>query len=334
MLLNILAIDAKNNERSYKLYDKLKLNIEEFYELCIKYENKIRKLKLLNEWEDYVISDENETLLMKNVADGDKWKNYNILYCPKGVTKLSWSIWECFNNNILIIGFAKLKEFRPRKLYGVHYNNVIVACSIQDRFDMKRKFCELPAKSFTMYGRVYDEKHQLPDKLKISDMAEAFLSCNELEKLVLLDMDFSEVRNLNDTFSDCTALRELYIENIDTLRPMSLEATFCHTYFDEIDLSLINTEWCSNFTRMFSQCRRIRRIRGIEVLKCADKAKFDEMFDGCWSLRMIDLSSWDWRNKSKNKMFNGCANLVFTGILSLDLRLAIKRMCKIKNAED
>lgn len=101
----------------------------------------------------------------------------------------------------------------------------------------------------------------------------------------------------------------------DTRKKITLGKIACKmfSHFDnlsEISLENVDTSEVTDFSFMFSKCRNLKRIYGIESINTGNASDFEGMFN-CTGIEEIDISSWD-LSKAENMsfMFYKCNSLI------------------------
>ena len=176
------------------------------------------------------------------------------------------------------------------------------------------------------------------DTSEVTDMHDMFNSAQSLESLDVSHFDTSHVTDMNSMFGGCWALAEITgIEDFDT----SQVTDFGYMFYgcpelENIDVSRWDTgsavrligmfEGCSKFrsldmrawdtssvittSAMFSGCESLEEILGIEDFDMSNNSYYSYTFNGCSSLKSLDLSRWDTSaGKSFNSMFTRCTSL-------------------------
>ena len=77
--------------------------------------------------------------------------------------------------------------------------------------------------------------------------------------------------------------------------------------------------------RWFSGCNELTTIEGIENLKTENVTNMGRMFDNCWNLTTLNLSTFDTKNViDMNGMFFRCNNLITLNLSNFDTKNVIK----------
>lgn len=156
------------------------------------------------------------------------------------------------------------------------------------------------------------------DTSNIVNMSYMFSGCNKLTELNLLNWNTSNVTNMAYMFDSCKSLTELDLSNFNTKNVTDMSWMFNNcSHLTEIDTSNFNTSkvqemrgmfaYCNNLvvldlfyfnlvrtfdmSWMFKNCVRLNEIRlpKCNTLSYCTKV---EMFNGCSSLKSVDLSTF------------------------------------------
>lgn len=332
--MNIFSISDTNLEDSSKLYKNLKLNLESFYELNISIEKKIQKLKMMDLYSQYtrkIIT--GDIQLIKNISEGIEWNGYQVIYIPEEVSTIYIDVSQQTNNkNILITGFGTLKEYKASTSKSLH--RIILACNIKNNADFQQSFfIQKELEDCIIYTRVYDKQHNLRKPYTIANLEGTFGYNKALKRVVILDGNYIDLQNMNDTFLKCEQLEEVYLENINISNPYL--RNMCGTFQDctitkSIDISNINTAGVTDFCNLFSGCKSLKYIKGLDTITIAPHARLDRVFADCASLERIDVKSWDILKKPHFHIFDECNKLKHTGSLILDIKLRRNKGSKWK----
>ena len=137
-------------------------------------------------------------------------------------------------------------------------------------------------------------------------------------KLDLSDLDTSNIKGMNNMFSQCTNLTYVNVADWDTSKVTNMEWQFlwCNS-LSNLDVSRWNTSNVTNTNRMFEDCFLLSNI-DVSRWNTSKMNNVAGMFNGCKSLTSLDLSGWDTSNISKvwdsnsvgTGLFMNCENLV------------------------
>ena len=106
----------------------------------------------------------------------------------------------------------------------------------------------------------------------------------------------------NNSFIDLT---DLDISELD-----NLSSIFCGLKLEVVDISGWDTSNVTAMAYMFSRCKNLKNIIGIENLDVLKLKRANFMFDSCENLVELDLTNWNPKLLQKTRyMFYGCSNL-------------------------
>ena len=170
------------------------------------------------------------------------------------------------------------------------------------------------------------------DVSQVLDMSRMFKGCSSVRRIVVpAHWDLSRVQSMELMFSGCINLEEVsFLEDVSSEggdspcegaapeAPDKTSANGSPTGNEYGYRSPIDTSSVINFTRMFENCRSLRRVRGDGrqgSLRCrlsTNSAQYmDGMFAGCSDIRCLDLRAFDTSKVTGMvSMFEGCASLV------------------------
>ena len=169
-----------------------------------------------------------------------------------------------------------------------------------------------------------------------TSLQEMFLNCSSLETLDVYNWDTSKVSTMYSTWQGCGKLVNFNISpNWDTARCGSFYFTFAYCYaLLSLDLRNWDSGWttscyytfgsctsmltlnidnwggsiyCSDFDGMVADCNLLTTFTATAPWSTANYTWFPRMFQHCWALISVDLSSWDVsRVEDFNEMFEYC----------------------------
>lgn len=185
----------------------------------------------------------------------------------------------------------------------------------------KRSNCELPSTGSTFNGKVasavytgfenssYDfvatesSKYDLTNTPWFSHLA-------DIKTVCVVDNGITPT-SMNVWFADMISLESVELSKLDTSRCVSmLDTFFRNSDLTSLDLSNWDVSNVHNFSCMFQGCYSLRTIDLRNWKAHPEKTGLFGMFFECSSLESIDLSGFDLSNTiSANKMFGRCFNL-------------------------
>ena len=108
--------------------------------------------------------------------------------------------------------------------------------------------------------------------------------------------------NNNNSFIDLT---DIDISELD-----NLSSIFCGLKLEVVDISGWDTSNVTAMAYMFSRCKNLKNIIGIENLDVLKLKSANAMFYGCQNLVELDLTNWNPMSLQRaSYMFYNCSNL-------------------------
>ena len=178
---------------------------------------------------------------------------------------------------------------------------------------------------------------------KVRTMYGMFALCEKLEELNFSSFDASSVTNMEFMFFQCSSLISLDLSNFNTSKVLNMEYMFYYcTGLKYINLTNIDITNVYNMEYMFSFCNSLVSLdlssfifqqadvsyllfedKLLEEIKFSKKYKIVEyvlhMFDGCSSLKSVDLYNFDFGIvESLQNLFYGCSSLVSVNLSYID----------------
>ncbi len=145
---------------------------------------------------------------------------------------------------------------------------------------------------------------------EVTNMAEMFYRCKEVNNLDLSGFSTDNVTDMNNMFSYCESLVKLDLSNFNTANVTNMAYMFyeCNNLFS-LNVSNFNTENVTNMSYMFTNCNLLKKL-DISSFNTANVTDMAEMFVACTSLKSLDLSNFNTANVTNmNSMFYGCVSL-------------------------
>ena len=146
----------------------------------------------------------------------------------------------------------------------------------------------------------------------VTDMSKMFNACYKLESLDLSNFDTSNVKNMLYMFCNCYKLKEIKgIDRFITNNVMNMGGLFGRCYeLEYLNLSNFNTSNVMNMAYMFNECSKLKGIKGLEQFITNKVIIMNTMFQSCFELEYLDLSSFNTANvNNMSYMFNNCNKL-------------------------
>lgn len=136
----------------------------------------------------------------------------------------------------------------------------------------------------------------------ITDMGFMFYGCSALKEIDVSNWDVSKVTTF-DHFAAHAGLRRKGMEKWNTSSATNMNAMFHNCAEEELDLSGFNVSKVQIFSQMFENSPNLKRIKGLEKWNTSAGLDFSGMFERCYKLEELDLSSFD-TSKAKNGVVN------------------------------
>lgn len=147
---------------------------------------------------------------------------------------------------------------------------------------------------------------------KVTSMYFTFYQCGKIEELDLSKFDSSSLTSTTVLFQDCTSLRSVtFGPNFKASSVTNMSQMFqnCRS-LESLDLSMFEPTAAINLTAMFRACPNLESIDFGDKFYVRNATTFDEMFNGCSSLKSLDLSSFNPVSAtSMRAMFSNCSAL-------------------------
>lgn len=188
------------------------------------------------------------------------------------------------------------------------------------------------------------------DTAKVTTMESMFENTYTVNELNVSNLDTSNVTNMKRMFkgsyNNGQMTTVIGLENLDTIKVMTMESMFEDTQYYEyalqnfdtsnvtdmsfmfrdcssltsLDLSSFDTRQITSMSGMFDGCRALTTLN-INNFDTSNVTDMGHMFSGCSGLSSLDLSSFDTSNVTDmNYMFSGCSELTSLDLSSFDTR--------------
>lgn len=136
------------------------------------------------------------------------------------------------------------------------------------------------------------------DVSNVTDMSFMFWGASSIGEIDVSKWDVSKVTTL-DHFAAHARLRRKGIENWKTASLVNANAAFHNCAEEELDLSGWDVSKVEFFDQMFENSPNLKHIKGLEKWNTSAGLGFGAMFERCYVLEELDLSSFD-TSKAKN----------------------------------
>ena len=148
------------------------------------------------------------------------------------------------------------------------------------------------------------------DISKVTTMENTFRDCTSLVSLNTKSLSANNLKNLNNTFYNCKSLKSLDLRNFNKA-PAFMQATFygCES-LEDINLNTVRLWYANYLNDLFNGCKSLKEL---DLPDGPYNAKdVSNMFRDCTSLTTIYISNigWDFRSTpTSDNMFLNCTSL-------------------------
>ena len=159
------------------------------------------------------------------------------------------------------------------------------------------------------------------DTSNVTDMNSLFVNCYKLKNLDVSSFDTGNVTNMHQMFDGCWNVESLDVGNFDThnVKDMGYMFERCGS-LDRIDISGFNTSNVTSMEGMFLYCESFETI-DLSSLDTRNVTNMHQMFDGCLNIENLDVRRFDTQNVTDmHRMFNECESLESIDLSSFDTR--------------
>ena len=145
---------------------------------------------------------------------------------------------------------------------------------------------------------------------KVTTMLGMFATCKKMTNLDISNFSFGNCKDVSYLFTNCENLKTVKIVNL------SNAATTVYGMFSgcisltELDVSSWDTSNVTKMDYLFTRCKALTSIKGIENLNTKNVTTMKYAFGTCSNLQKLDLKKWDVSNvKDAYGLFEQCSNL-------------------------
>ena len=277
---------------------------------------------------------------------------YNTVFDPT-YSYVNYKYMPAINNNVKSITFGKNVEVRS--LDSLFFNSDITALPVLI-FENDINVSKFNKMSKTFYSadelNIIDLSTWKFDTSNVTDMRDMFNDCSKVGTINLGPMDTSNVTNMEGMFNNCRGLSSLDLTSFDTSKVTNMDSMFknCTHLYDSdkkienfnvssvenmdymlsgsaiqsFDMSKWNPIKLTSISSLFSDCKNLQSVTGLNVLNKSKITNLNGIFRGCSKLESIDLSGLNTENITGiNAMFQDCTALTSLDLTSLDFRNVI-----------
>ena len=180
------------------------------------------------------------------------------------------------------------------------------------------------------------------DTSNVEDMEDMFSGCSSLKELDLSNFNTHNVTDMFDMFGGCESLTKLDVSNFDTSKVSNMGSMFeeCKS-LSHLDLSSFDTSNVTNMYCMFLECKSLKGL-DLSNFVMAPVTSTSFMFKDCQSLVSLNLSSFDNTgfvlstepDEKMEDMFYGCISLSLLDLSSLSKFIIVPAFQKCNNLKD
>ena len=155
------------------------------------------------------------------------------------------------------------------------------------------------------------------DTTNVTDMSNMFSSCSSLNSLDLSSFNTSKVTDMRSMFDNCKSLTSINLSSFDTSKVTDMRSMFngCSSIetldLSNFDFSNMDSGDYSGINSLVYDCMNLKTIIFPSTLTFNNSGvSFNDMFNGCNSLTILDLSGFNTTNvNSMYNMFYSCSSL-------------------------
>lgn len=150
------------------------------------------------------------------------------------------------------------------------------------------------------------------DVSNVQNFDNTFCNCSKLKNLDLSRWDTKSATSMYLMFSGCSALENINISKFDTKKVTQMGFMFSGcTNLNSLDLTNWETENVNSFRAFVANCTSLKNLNITKSnFKTNNCNNMDMMFHNCQSLSNLDVSGFDTSNVTNmNLMFNNCQSL-------------------------
>lgn len=199
--------------------------------------------------------------------------------------------------------YFKVGKYEPE--YGVFPS------MYPDSFKIKNNYTTDMDKMFYRYQGSEFPTEIFEDTTQVQTMKQ-FCDWSKLIKIDISNFNLGNCTNLYFAFAECTELEEIKLGSLNTEKVTNFESMFAgpNAYagldtnkLKTLDISGLKFNSATNIKALFSNCKYIENIIGLESIKTDKITDLSSMFYMCEKLEEVDISSWNVSNVNK------CANM-------------------------
>ena len=145
----------------------------------------------------------------------------------------------------------------------------------------------------------------------VKRMSGMFKGASQIDQFDLSNFDFSKVTHMDGFFEGCHSLTSFDFSNFDISNLSDVSSMF-EDCFSLTSINFGNNDILNltDMSSLFKECRELSNIYNFENVKTSKVKRMGSLFEECFSLTSLNLSSFDTSNvEEMYSMFNGCLRL-------------------------
>lgn len=246
-----------------------------------------------------------------------------------------WVITECSNMEAMFEKCIKLTSVQLGKFTMVSgtgnrpMESIFEDCADLEYFSIRKwqlNFDVSFSRMFAECKKIREVDLSCVDFSRVTDISFMFYGCSSLGEIDVSNWNVSKVTNF-DHFAAHANLKRKGIENWKPISATNMNALFHNCAEEELDLSGWDVSKVQFFCQMFENSQNLKRIKGLEKWDTSAGLGFDGMFERCYKLEEVDLSSFN-TTKAKNNV-SGSTNGHTTATLQ-NMFLSCNNLKKVK----
>ncbi len=174
------------------------------------------------------------------------------------------------------------------------------------------EYCEYPQHTYSPWYPYRESIKTAEVRLSlIENPSFMFEDCVNLTSVDISQLDTSLSTNLSAMFRGCSSLKSIDLSKLDTSKATQISAMFADcSSLETLDLSNFDTSNVTAMSSLFSYAKNLKHIQFGEKFTTAKVTRSPYMFEGCYAIEELDLSSFAMPvNNEMKGMFEFCRNL-------------------------
>ncbi len=174
------------------------------------------------------------------------------------------------------------------------------------------EYCEYPQHTYSPWYPYRESIKTAEVRLSlIENPSFMFEDCVNLTSVDISQLDTSLSTNLSAMFRGCSSLKSIDLSKMNTSKATQISAMFADcSSLETLDLSNFDTSNVTAMSSLFSYAKNLKHIQFGEKFTTAKVTRSPYMFEGCYAIEELDLSSFAMPvNNEMKGMFEFCRNL-------------------------